>query len=72
MADCPCLPKCPFFNDQMASRPSTAEMMKRRYCKGDYSNCARWMVFQAVGKESIPSDLFPNQVDRVKTLIQNK
>jgi hypothetical protein len=70
MPDCPSLPKCPFFNDHMASRPATAEMMKSTYCHGDNRDCARWMIATALGKPAVPLDLFPSQVDRARALIQ--
>ena len=33
-----------------------------KYCKGDNSGCARYMVFKALGREEVPLDLYPNQV----------
>lgn len=68
MADCPSLPKCPFFHDKMAERPAMAAMMKRNYCQGDNSECARWMVFQKTGPGTVPADLYPNQVEKVRSL----
>ena len=32
MAERECLPKCPFFNDRMANKPVTAQMLKNQYC----------------------------------------
>ena len=72
MADCQCLPKCPFFNDQMANMPSLASSMKRRYCQGDPGQCARHMVFEAMGREAVPMDLFPNQVERAGEILAKK
>lgn len=69
MPDCPCLPKCPFFNDQMAGMPVAAENIKKRLCKGDNSECARFMVFSKLGKEKVPPDLFPRHVDKAQKLI---
>ncbi len=69
MSDCPCLPGCAFFNNKMADMPVMAESMKKRYCKGDNSLCARFMVFQAKGRENVPSDLFPNNVERARSII---
>ena len=69
MADCPLLSKCIFFNDKMANMPSVAEKIKERMCQGDNANCARFMVFSALGRERVPSDLFPRNVDRAKELI---
>ena len=69
MADCECLAGCIFFNDKMAERPATANVYKRRFCQEDNANCARYMVFKAIGKGSVPPDLYPNQQDRAKKII---
>ena len=71
MQECECLPKCPFFNDKMKSKPATANLMKRKYCKGgDYSSCARFMIFRALGRDAVPSDLFPNQREKAAEILQ--
>lgn len=64
MADSAMTPSCLFFNDKMANMPSTAEMMKRKYCRGNYSNCARFIVLEARGKEGVPADLAPNETKK--------
>lgn len=70
MPDCPSLIKCPFFHDHMETKPAMAELMKKSYCQGDNSHCARWMVATTVGKEAVPGNLFPNQVDRAKDILR--
>lgn len=67
--DCPNLKTCIFFQDKMKDMPATANLMKNRYCLGDNSQCARFMVSNALGKENVPSDLFPNQYERAMKLI---
>jgi len=69
MPECPSLPRCPFFNDHMATRPATADMMKKTYCRTDNAGCARWLVASTRGKEAVPADLFPNQVDRARVIV---
>lgn len=69
MPDCECIAACPFFNDKMANMSAIAEMMKRKYCQGDKTACARYMVRGALGRERVPIDLFPNQVDRARQVI---
>ncbi len=69
MAECECLPKCPFFHDKMESMPALAGMMKKKYCQGDNSTCARFMVFKAKGRDFVPGDLYPSQQDRAKQII---
>ena len=72
MSDCECLKGCPFFNDVMTDMPSTADRLKKKYCLGDNSACARYMVFKALGKEYVPITLFPMQKDRAEELIAVK
>lgn len=69
MADCECLPGCPFFNDRMAQMPVMADVIKKKYCRGDNAHCARHMVKVARGTAGVPIDLFPNQQDRAKALL---
>lgn len=71
MADCECLTRCPFFNGKVAGMfPSTVEMMKQRLCRGDPSECARYMVFKRLGREAVPADLLPNQAERARALLE--
>jgi hypothetical protein len=72
MAECALLAKCIFFNDKMASMPVASEMMKKKYCMKDSSTCARFMVFSALGREKVPVDLFPNNPERAKSVIEGK
>ena len=71
MADCELVVKCPFFNDKMKNMPAIAEQMKTKYCKGDNSYCARFMVFRALGREKVPANLVPNQIDRAEEIISS-
>jgi hypothetical protein len=72
MADCELLNTCIFFNDKMADMPSTAEVIKIRYCREEYSGCARHMIYKAIGREKVPQDLFPNNTERAKQIIDGK
>lgn len=72
MAECPLIEKCIFFNDKMASMPVTSNMLKRQYCEGDNTQCARYMVFSSMGREHVPGDLFPNDTKRAKEIITGK
>lgn len=69
MADCEVLSMCAFFNDTMQEMTAIASMYKRKYCQGDNADCARHMVRNALGKQYVPADLFPNQQDRARRII---
>ncbi len=70
MAKCELTETCIFFNDRMASMPSTANLLKKVYCEGGFDTCGRHMVFKAIGRENVPNDLFPNHCDRAITVIE--
>jgi len=72
MAECECLPTCPFFQDRMASKPVTADLMKRQYCLGDNTKCARHMIKAAAGSEAVPSDLFPSQIEKAAKILEHR
>ncbi|MGC4070226.1 MAG: hypothetical protein QM784_37310 [Polyangiaceae bacterium] len=69
MAQCEVIQKCIFFHDKMANMPDVASAMKRRLCQTDNAKCARWLVRTKLGPNSVPPDLFPNQIDRANKLI---
>jgi len=69
MADCVNLEGCIFFHDKMKDMPGTSQIYKKKYCQGDSTACARFMVCDALGKGSVPDDLFPNQTDRATKII---
>jgi len=70
MPDCEMIAKCIFFNDKMSDKPGTANIMKQKYCKGSNQDCARYIVCKGLGREHVPSDLYPIQIDRAKDLVK--
>lgn len=68
--DCQCLKDCIFFNDRMKNMPSMSEVLKQQYCRGDWEHCARCVVFLALGREAVPKDLFPDELDRARRLVR--
>lgn len=70
MADCALTPTCLFFNDKMKNMPKTASVFKHDFCRGDFRSCARFRVFEALGREHVPEDLYPNDERRASRLIR--
>jgi hypothetical protein len=69
VSKCPSFENCPFYNDKMDNKPALANMYKKNYCEGNYDGCARWKVANTLGKQAVPLDLFPNQIDRIDSII---
>lgn len=55
----------------MADMPATAELMKKRYCLGDETSCARYMVLRKKGRDQVPAGLFPNQLGEAQRIMQD-
>lgn len=70
MADCERLQTCIFFTGRMENMPSVADLMKDSFCFGDKTQCARYQV--AIAGLPIPSDLFPNDLERVHDLLHKR
>ncbi len=66
---CEKLAGCPFFNDKMSGSSATAAMLKQKYCQGDKTACARYIVSAALGKDKVPADLYPHQAERLHALL---
>lgn len=71
MAQCACLETCPFFNDKMENMPAIAGMIKQAFCLGSFEKCARYMVFEKLGRPGVPTDLYPSQTTRVTEILRS-
>jgi hypothetical protein len=69
MADCPLLQGCLFFNDKLSDTSGLGGMYKKRFCLGDNSECARHMIVKSVGREKVPTNSYPNMLDRAQAII---
>ena len=69
MERCEMLDGCLFFNDQMKDMPTVTDMMKRMYCLWHYEQCARHRIATSLGRQKVPSDLFPNDTTKAKILL---
>ena len=69
MTNCEKIAECMFFNDKLTNMPAVADIIRKSFCHGDYTRCARYMVTEVFGIESIPSDLFPGNSVRAKIIL---
>ena len=69
MADCELLKGCLFFNDKMSEVSGMGSIYKKEYCLGDNANCARYMVAEKLGREKVPTTLYPNMFDKANQMI---
>jgi len=69
MPACEMVDRCIFFNDRMHDYPFAADQMKQRYCLEDNAECARHIVLDALGREHVPTDLFPHDIARAERIV---
>ncbi len=69
MAECELLGGCLFFNNKMPDTSGLGAIYKKKYCLGDNSECARYIVAKKLGRDKVPTDLYPNMKDRANEII---
>ena len=60
MALCEKLEKCPFYQGKMNMESGLGAMYKKKYCEGDKTTCARYIVATQLGAEFVTNSLYPN------------
>ena len=71
MRRCTITYECPFYNDEMP-RNYTAEQraaLKKKFCGGGNSQCARFIVAKALGLDKVPCNLFPNDLYKINVIL---
>ncbi|MBQ4283042.1 MAG: hypothetical protein IJB96_03840 [Lachnospira sp.] len=69
MATCEKLAKCPFYQGQMDMDSGLGSLYKKRYCEGDKTVCARYMIATTLGPDYVTNSIYPNMVDLAKKMI---
>lgn len=60
---------CPFFNEKLGALPGLADMLRQQYCLLVKTRCARYRITQALGREHVPLDLYPNDAERADAIL---
>lgn len=72
MGTCEKLAKCPFYQGKMSMDSGLGSLYKQRYCEGDKTACARYMIATQLGPEFVNNNIYPNMVDLAKKMIEEK
>ena len=65
---CEVMARCEFLTRESQHRPLVAELFRNLYCRGNQEACARYAVLTALGRESVPIDLYPNEHHRAREI----
>ena len=71
MKKCSITDECPFFNDQLSKIQTAKERegMRRKYCGGGNTTCARYIVAEALGLNEVPENLFPDDLFKLSVIL---
>lgn len=69
---CELISTCPFFNERMKVRSEILTLYRIRYCRGQHTECARYLVYAALGRAEVPADLYPNDQLQALRLVRKK
>jgi hypothetical protein len=72
VSDCELTERCTFLAESMARTPTIASFYRSQLCKGDFTSCARYVVYKAKGRKAVPADLLPDQMDRAKRILSER
>lgn len=71
MAKCTFWGTCPFLKEMMVGMPHATERLKKLFCDGEYTACARFMIYEKLGADAVPFDLYPSMKSRAESIIAN-
>jgi len=63
MSKCDLSKICLFYRKGFAAMPSTSKYLRRNYCLGDSTDCARHQIAANIGMELVPDYICPNSFD---------
>ena len=69
MATCVKLPKCPFYQGKMDINSGLGAMYKKKYCEGDKTTCARYIIATKLGPEFVNNNIYPNMTDLANSML---
>ena len=70
MATCEKLPKCPFYQGKMDINSGLGAMYKKKYCEGDKTACARYIIATKLGPEFVNNNIYPNMIDLANSMLK--
>ena len=70
MATCEKLSKCPFYQGKIDINSGLGAMYKKKYCEGDKTICARYIISTKLGPEFVNNSIYPNMIDVANNLLK--
>lgn len=61
--------ECEFLDICYFAKNVNNEELKGAYCDSTPLRCARFMIYQGIGKDSVPDDLMPDEKMKAYTIL---
>lgn len=62
--------KCPFYQEKMPCDAGIGAMYRKRYCEGDKTQCARYIVSTKCGPQFVTNSLYPNMHAKAEEILK--
>ncbi|MBN1671381.1 MAG: hypothetical protein JXR37_10125 [Kiritimatiellae bacterium] len=69
MKRCEFFATCRFANGGLPCDAALGAVYRKHYCEGDYPQCARYLVYSQLGRETLIPELYPNQHDQARKIL---
>jgi hypothetical protein len=70
MATCSKLETCAFYQTAFDEENVFANRLKQIYCLDREDLCIRDVISELIGKEYVPDDLYPNDIEKGKDILK--
>jgi len=64
MATCEYRTSCVFLNKMVVDSAHTTDDLRDKYCNGEFSKCARLIIYKYCGDDYVPDNLSPDSLNR--------
>ncbi len=68
MGTCGNFGNCALFSGALSQKPATTKLLKRMFCDGKYTGCARYFLLNALGPDKVPPGMFPGDMKLAKEI----
>ncbi len=63
---------CMYYTKSIPVDEVQYQLNLKKYCKGDYAQCARYIVFEKVGLFKMRNDLLPDQIGKANQICNGR
>ncbi|HPY77177.1 MAG TPA: hypothetical protein PLQ45_04980 [Anaerohalosphaeraceae bacterium] len=64
--------QCSFLLVHDNDMPKLTTLLRKKYCRGQFEQCARYQVFISLGSQRVPAYMLPSQTEWAEQIIKEQ